>query len=61
MRPAATPVVYTTSPRVSTPGRPPGMVVKSPCPASFCCVVKEQWSVETVFTRPSFRPAHSAS
>ena len=55
-----TPKVYTSSPRVSTPGRPPGMVVKSSRPASFCAVVKLQWSVDTVCTSPRRMACHSA-
>ena len=48
-------------PRVSTPGRPPGIFVKSPFPASFCVSVKLQWSVETVWIVPSASAAQRAS
>ncbi len=56
----ATPKEYTSSPRASTPGRPPGILVKSPRPASFCARVKAQWSVETVWISPLRSPAHRA-
>ena len=61
IRPAATPAEYSSSPRCSTPGRPPGILVKSYCPARFWAVVKEQWSVATVSISPSRRAAHRAS
>ena len=55
-----TPKVYISSPRVSTPGRPPGMAVKSSFPASFWAVVKLQWSVDTVCTSPRRIACHRA-
>ena len=41
-------------------GHPPGMAVKLSRPASFCAVVKLQWSVDTVCTSPRRMARHRA-
>jgi len=56
--PPSTPYVYNRVPLVSTPGIPPGILVKSSLPRAFCSVVKLQWSVETVWMVPSARAFH---
>ncbi len=68
MRPAATPS-HTSPRRVSMPGRPPGISVKSAqplgsaraYPARRSATVNGQWSVATVCTAPVAMPCHSSS
>ena len=57
--PASTPYVYISSPRHLTPAPPFGICEKS-FAASFCAMVKEQWSVPMVSISPDAHAASSA-
>jgi hypothetical protein len=67
IRPARTPC-HTSVRRVSTPGSPPGISVKSAKPSGRSAIPRRrssvqngQWSVATVCTQPRARPSHSSS
>ena len=61
IRPVATPCVHKSESLSSRPPVPFGILVKSPRPICFCCVVKAQWSVASQDRLPDCKPAQRLS